>query len=43
MSDEITDPPKTSDNSLAPGLIYISNKTKVKFYGNCLRNLFIEK
>ena len=35
LSDESTKPPPTTDNSLAPGLSYIGNKTKVKFDGSC--------
>ena len=37
MSDEIIKPPNTSDNSLAPALSYISNKIKVQFDGDCLK------
>ena len=36
-TDEITEPPPTSDNSLAPVLSYIGNKTRVKFKGSCLK------
>ena len=37
LSDEIIEPPNTSDNSLAPALSYIGNKTRVKFDGSCLK------
>ena len=37
LSDEIIQPPNTSDKSLAPELSYIGNKTRVKFYGSCLK------
>ena len=37
MSNEIIKPPKISDNSLAPALSYIGNKTRVKFGGGCLK------
>ena len=37
LSDEIIKPPNTSDNSLAPALSYIANKTRVKFDGSCLK------
>ena len=37
LSDEITEPPTTSDNSLAPTLSYIGKKTRVKFNGSCLK------
>ena len=37
MSDEIIKPPTTSDNSLAPTLSYIGNKTRIKFAGGCLK------
>ena len=30
-------PPNTSDNSLAPALSYIGNKTSIKFEGDCLQ------
>ena len=33
--DEIVKPTTTSDNSLAPALSYIGNKTRVKFHGDC--------
>ena len=29
--------PTTSDNSLASALIYIGNKTRIKFDGGCLK------
>ena len=35
LSDEIIKPPTTSDNSLAPALIYIGHKTREKFDGSC--------
>ena len=37
MPDEIIKPPATTDNSLAPALCYIDNKTRVKLYGSCLK------
>ena len=37
MSDEITKPPTTSDNSLVPALSYIGSKTIVEFVGGCLK------
>ena len=37
LADEIIEPPTTSDNSLAPALSYIGNKTRVKFVGSCLK------
>ena len=37
MSDEIVNPPATSDNSIAPALSYFGSKTRVKFYGSCLK------
>ena len=37
MSNEIIKPPNISDNSLAPALSYIGNKTRVKFNGGCLK------
>ena len=37
LSDENINPPTTSDNSLAPALSYIGNKTRVKFDGGCLK------
>ena len=37
MYDENTKAPTTSDNSLAPALSYIGNKTRVKFDGGCLK------
>ena len=37
FSDEIVKPPTTSDNGLAPGLIFIGKKTRVKFAGSCLK------
>ena len=37
MSDESINPPATPGNSLAPSLIYISTKTKVKFDEICLK------
>ena len=37
MSDEITEPPSPSDNSLAPALSDFGNKTSVKFDGSCLK------
>ena len=36
MSAEIMKP-TTSDNSLAPALIYIGNKTRTKFDAGCLK------
>ena len=37
LPDEIIQSTNTSDKSLAPVLSYIGNKTRVKFYGNCLK------
>ena len=37
LSDEIIKAPSTSTNSLAPALSYIGHKTRVKFYGSCLK------
>ena len=37
FSDESIKPPTTSDNSLAPSLNYIGTKTRVKFFGSCLK------
>ena len=37
LSDESIKSPTTSDNSLAPALSYAGNKTRVKFYGSCLK------
>ena len=37
LSSESIKPPTTSDNSLAPALIYYGPKTKVKFTGTCLK------
>ena len=37
MSDESINPPTISDNSLAPALSYIGNKTRVQFGGGCLK------
>ena len=37
FSDEIIKPPIPSDNSLAPASSYFGNKTRVIFYGSCLR------
>ena len=37
LSDEVIKPPTPSDNSLAPASSYIGNKTRVIFYGSCLR------
>ena len=37
LSDEITEPPTTSDNSLAPTLSCIGKKTRVKFNESCLK------
>ena len=37
MSDEITKPPSTSNNSLAPKLSHFGTKTRVKFNGSCLK------
>ena len=37
LSDEIIKSPNTSDNSLAPALSYISNKIRVQFDGDCLK------
>ena len=37
LSDEIIKPPNTSDNSLAPALSYIGNRTRVKFDGFYLK------
>ena len=36
-SDEIINPLATSYNSVAPSLIYIGTKTRVKFDGSCLK------
>ena len=41
LSDEIIKSPTTSDNSLAPALRYISNKTRVKFDGDCLKQNYL--
>ena len=37
LSDENIKPPTTTDNSLAPRLSYIGNKTRVKFDWGCLK------
>ena len=37
LSDEITKPPSTTKNSLAPALSHIGTKTRVKFYRSCLK------
>ena len=37
MSGEIIKPSTTPDNSVAPALSYIDNKTRVKFDGDCLK------
>ena len=37
LSEKIIKPRTTSDNSLAPELSYIGNKTRVKFDGGCLK------
>ena len=37
MSDDTIEPPNTSDDSLAPALNYIGNKTRVKFDRSCLK------
>ena len=37
LSDEIIKLPTTFVNSLAPALSYIGNKTRVQFYGSCLK------
>ena len=37
LPDESINPPTTSDNSLAPTLSYFGNKTRLKFYGSCLK------
>ena len=37
LSVENFKPPVTSDNSLTPALSYYGIKTRVKFYGNCLK------
>ena len=37
LSDESIKPPTTSDNSLVPALGYIGTKTRVNFYGSCLK------
>ena len=37
LSNEIIEPPTTSDNSLAPALSNIGNKTRVKFVTSCLK------
>ena len=37
LFDEIIKPPATSNNSLAPALSYIGNRTRVKFDGGCLK------
>ena len=37
MSDESIKPPTLSNDSLAPSLSYIGNKTRVKFDGGCLK------
>ena len=41
LSNEITKPLTTSDNSLAPALSYIGNKIIVKFDGSCLKQYTI--
>ena len=47
LSDESIKPSNTSDNSLAPALKSIGNKTRVKFDGGCLKqdklHLLMEK
>ena len=42
MSDEITKLPAASNNSLPPVLNYVSIKTRVKFYGSCLKQDYIK-
>ena len=37
LSDEVVKPPATDDNSLAPALNYVGNKTRVKFDASCLK------
>ena len=37
LSAESIEPPKTSDNSLTPALSYYGTKTRVKFFGSCVK------
>ena len=37
LSDESIEPPATSNNSLAPVLNYVGNKTREKFNVSCLK------
>ena len=37
ISDEVTKPPTSSDNSIAPTLIYVVNKIRIIVDGSCLR------
>ena len=37
LSAETIKPPTTSDNSLTPAVSYYSNKTRVNFFGSCLK------
>ena len=37
LPDEIIKSPSSSNNSLAPVLHYIDNKTRINFYGSCLK------
>ena len=37
LSAESIKPPTVSDNSLTPALSYYGTKTRVKFYGSCLK------
>ena len=37
FSDEHIKPPATSDDSLVPSLNYIGVRTRVRFYGQCLK------
>ena len=39
LPDEIIKLPDTSDNSIAPSWSYSGTKTKVKFDGNCLKQI----
>ena len=41
LSDEIINPPPTSEHSLVPALCYIGTKTRVKFYGTCLKQNYL--
>ena len=43
LSDESIKPPTTSDNSLAPLIDYLGNKTRPKFNGSCLKRNKLSK